>query len=181
MFLRLAVVGLMIAAMVASVWLFGDLTRPSLPPVPDVPVSAASMLYATTLPDTDGREQSLSQWRGKTLVVNYWATWCKPCLEEMPMFSMLHKRYATRGVQFVGIAADDADKVREFARQSPVSYPLLVGGEGAIRLTRDFGNGPLAVPFTLVLDPEGRVRAAVLGRMEEDALAHLLNGLVQDK
>ena len=97
------------------------------------------------------------------------------------MFSMLHKRYATRGVQFVGIAADDADKVREFARQSPVSYPLLVGGEGAIRLTRDFGNGPLAVPFTLVLDPEGRVRAAVLGRMEEDALAHLLNGLVQDK
>lgn len=97
------------------------------------------------------------------------------------MLSKLHERYGARGVQFVGIAADEADKVREFARLSPVSYPILIGGEGAIKLTRDFGNGPLAVPFTIVLDPEGNVRTAVLGRVDEKALAHLLDGLTQGK
>jgi peroxiredoxin len=180
-FLRLAAGGLVVAAVVAGVWLFRDLSRPLLPPDPELPASAAGKLYATKLPDTDGHERSLSRWRGKVLVVNYWATWCKPCREEMPMFSMLHKRYALRGVQFVGIAADDPDKVREFARQSPVSYPLLVGGERAIESTRDFGNTPLAVPFTVVLDPDGNVRAAVLGRVAEDALDHLLDRLAQSQ
>jgi thiol-disulfide isomerase/thioredoxin len=171
--------GLTAAAAGGVAWLLlGSQRPPPLPPPPEVSHASVASLYATTLPDLAGRPQALVQWRGKTLVVNYWATWCLPCREEMPMFSKLHERYASRGVQFVGIAADSADKVREFARETPVAYPLLTGGQDAIGPTRAFGNAPLAVPFTIVLDREGRVRTAVLGRVQEDALAGLLEELI---
>jgi thiol-disulfide isomerase/thioredoxin len=150
----------------------------TLPPPPAAAAAAdTGALYATHLPDLAGRTQALDQWRDKVLVLNYWATWCTPCREEMPMFSTLAQRYESRGVQFVGIAADDGDPVRDFARTMPVSYPLLVGGQDAILPTRDLGNVPLAVPFTLVLDRAGKVRAAVLGRVQEKALVELLDQL----
>ncbi|MBI4757033.1 MAG: TlpA family protein disulfide reductase [Betaproteobacteria bacterium] len=172
-------VGLTAAAVGWGSWLLLDNSQrlQPLPPPPVVSAPAVAVLYATALPDIAGRPQALQQWRDKTLVVNYWATWCLPCREEMPMFSRLHQRYAPRGVQFVGIAADGADEVREFARQTSVSYPLLIGGQDAIKPTRDFGNAPLAVPFTVVLDRAGQVRAAVLGRVREDALVDLLDQL----
>lgn len=174
--------GLTAAAAGWAVWLFlgaGEPRHPPLPlpPPPEVPATTVAALYAAALPDLSGRPQALEQWRGRVLVVNYWATWCIPCREEMPAFSKLHDRYAPRGVQFVGIAADDADKVRAFARETPVSYPLLVGGQDAIQPTRALGNAPLAVPFTVVLDREGKLRAAVLGRVREEALAELLGRL----
>ncbi|MDP2808856.1 MAG: TlpA disulfide reductase family protein [Rhodocyclaceae bacterium] len=177
-FLWLAM-GLTAVAVGWGAWLLlgaGQTVRP-LPPPPAVSAAAIASLYSTTLPDIAGRAQALEQWRGKILVVNYWATWCVPCREEMPEFSKLHAHHASRGVQFVGIAADDADKVQAFARETPVAYPLLVGGQDAIKPTRAFGNGPLAVPFTLVLDREGRVHAAVLGRVHEEALVELLDRL----
>ncbi len=138
-------------------------------------------LYDIALPDVEGRTQSLAQWRGKVLVVNYWATWCAPCREEMPIFSKLAADYAARGVQFVGIAADTADKVRDHARRNPVAYPLLIGGETAIDATLAFGNAPKAVPFTIVLDRAGGVRTAMLGRVDEAALARLLDGLARGR
>ncbi len=147
-------------------------------PPPVVAAADIAALYATALPDVDGRRQALSQWRGKILVVNWWATWCHPCREEMPEFSKLQTRYAARGVQFVGIAAEGADKVMSYAREHSFSYPLLVGGQDAIKLSRPLGNEPLAVPFTAVFDREGKLRAAVLGRVSEDALERLLDGLI---
>lgn len=172
-------VGLTAAAAGWAVWLFLGAREPvrPLPPPPAVAAAAVATLYATALPDLAGRPQALEQWRGRALVVNYWATWCIPCREEMPAFSKLHDHYAPRGVQFVGIAADDADDVRAFARETPVSYPLLAGGQDAIQPTRALGNAPLAVPFTVVLDREGKLRAAVLGRVREEALAELLDRL----
>lgn len=176
--------GLAVAAMGLGAWLFFNGKSPVRPysPSPEVPDAASvASLYATKLPDAAGRLQALEQWRGKTLVVNYWATWCYPCREEMPMFSKLHDRYAQRGVQFVGIALDDAEKVGAFARETTVSYPLLVGGHDAINPTRNFGNTPLGVPFTIILDREGKVHESKLGRVREDALTHLLDGLVQGR
>jgi len=174
--------GLTAAAIVIAGWsawqhLVHD--RQELPPPPALSATALESLYAVALPDIDGQTQLLSQWRGNVLVVNYWATWCVPCREEMPIFSKLAASHAGRGVRFVGIAADDADKVREFVRHTAVSYPLLIGGEKAIDATRDFGNAPRAVPFTIVIDRAGHVRTAVLGRVEEDALARMLDGLTQ--
>lgn len=171
--------GLVAAAAGWAGWLLLGNSQPvpPLPPPPMVSAATVASLFALKLPDTAGHTQALEQWRDRTLVVNYWATWCIPCREEMPAFSRLHEHYAPRGVQFVGIAADSADKVQAFARQTPVSYPLLVGGDDVIKLTRDFGNAPLAVPFTVVVDREGGVRAAVLGRVREEALIELLDRL----
>lgn len=170
---------LMAASVAGGLWLMmnREAAKP-LPPPPTVDAAQLAALYATTLPDTDGRSQSLAQWRGKILVVNYWATWCPPCIDEMPMLSDLQQRYAARGVQFVGIAVDDAAKVREFAQRTPVAYPLLVGGTDSARITAGLGNAAMAMPFSLVLDRDGELRTAVLGRLEEHALRRLLDGLV---
>lgn len=152
--------------------------RQDIPAPPQVTPAAVARLFAQSLPDLDGRPQSLEQWRGKVLVVNYWASWCQPCRKEMPHLSTLHGRLAARGVQVVGIAADTAEPVRNHVRTMPVAYPLLIGGPEAIRLTRDFGNTPQAVPLTIVIDRAGQVRAAVLGITHEDALERLLLSLL---
>lgn len=177
----LAVTGIVWAAYFLPGGLLPGGAGKSLPSAPMVAAQQLEALYATALPDLDGHIQTLTQWRGKVLVVNYWATWCAPCREEMPMFSKLHDHYAASGVQFVGIALDDADKVRGFVRETPVSYPLLVGGNGAIKPTLSFGNAPQAVPFTIVLDREGGIHTAKLGRVHEDDLTRLLDDLVQNR
>lgn len=165
----------------AAFLLFGDrggIESADLPMPPSVPAAAVADLYALSLPDLEGRIQPLAQWRGQVLVVNYWASWCLPCRKEMPMLSALQTRLAEHGVRVVGIAADSSDQVAAFAREMPVAYPLLIGGPDAIRPTLDFGNIPQAVPFTLVIDRSGKVHAAVLGTVHEDALERLLAKLI---
>lgn len=152
-----------------------------LPSGPSVAKRQLDALYETALPDPDGHTQTLAQWRGKVLVVNYWATWCTPCRDEMPMFSSLQTRFASRGVQFVGIANDESGKVREFARKTPVAYPLLIGNFDAFRITADLGNTAMGLPFTIVLDREGDMQVATLGRVNEDALVRLLDKLAQSR
>lgn len=175
----LALSVLMFAASLVLAWLMvrgGPLRE--LPPPPVVQAAAVQALFDATLPDAEGRPLALAQWRGRILVVNYWATWCPPCRDEMPAFSELNKRYAARGVQFVGIAIDDAAKVRNFAREYPVSYPLVLAGDADTQISRALGNEAMALPYTLVIDREGQVRTAVLGRVHEDALAKLIDGLI---
>jgi len=101
--------------------------------VPPITESAASAeaaalqrLLATPLLDLQGNSVTLSNWRGQILVVNFWATWCPPCREELPGFSRQQTKFRGKGVQFVGIALDSTDKVRVFAEKYPVTFPLLV-------------------------------------------------------
>jgi thiol-disulfide isomerase/thioredoxin len=136
-------------------------------------------VLAMVLPDADGHEQPLAQWRGKVLVVNFWATWCAPCREEMPQFVATQARDAAKGVQFVGIAVDDVDKVRVFAREIGLNYPTLIGGYGAIELSRTLGNDLAALPFTIVLDRQGRVVHTQLGPLKAARLDGLLAELTR--
>ncbi|HYP67139.1 MAG TPA: TlpA disulfide reductase family protein [Thiobacillaceae bacterium] len=115
------------------------------------------ILLAAAFKDLNGQRQPLSQWRGKALVVNFWATWCPPCRAEIPGFIELHRELAGQGVQFVGIAIDQGDKVRDFARELGVNYPLLIGEGDALELQRELGNQTGGLPFTVVLDFEGRL------------------------
>ncbi|CAG1004106.1 partial Thiol:disulfide interchange protein TlpA, partial [Burkholderiales bacterium] len=89
---------------------------------PSMTGRSAETLFAVTLPDADGGEQPLAQWKGKVLVVNFWATWCAPCREEMPMFVRVQRDDGPRGLQFVGIAVDQVDKVRQFAGEIGLNY-----------------------------------------------------------
>lgn len=137
-----------------------------------------SAVLALVLPDVDGRQQALSQWRGKVLVVNFWATWCAPCREEMPHFIAAQARDGNKGVQFVGIAVDQVDKVREFSQEIRLNYPALIGGLGAIELSKALGNELAALPFTIILDRDGSVVHTQLGPLKAAQLDALLDRLL---
>jgi thiol-disulfide isomerase/thioredoxin len=137
-----------------------------------------SAVLALVLPDVDGRQQALSQWRGKVLIVNFWATWCAPCREEMPHFIAAQARDGAKGLQFVGIAVDQVDKVREFAQEIRLNYPSLIGGLGAIELSKALGNELTALPFTIILDRSGGVVHTQLGPLKAARLDALLDRLL---
>lgn len=141
------------------------------------PVDTTALL-ALALPDPTGRPQPMAQWRGKVLVVNFWATWCAPCREEMPDLVRAQEEYGAKGLQIVGIAVDNADKVQQFAKEIGLNYPALIGGYGAMDLSRDLGNSLVALPFTLVLDRQGKVAYTHLGPVKSDKFRDVVSKLL---
>ena len=123
----------------------------------------ATALLSLSLPDTSGQQQSLSQFRGRVVIVNFWATWCEPCREEMPDFVRAQREFGGRGLQFVGIAVDQPQKVEQFAKELELNYPALIGGYGAVELSKTLGNQLSALPFTIVIDRNGAVVDTQLG------------------
>lgn len=157
-------------ALVAGGWLANTRYAPQLP------VSTATdTLWALSFPDPAGRTQALSQWRGQVVVLNFWASWCAPCREEMPDFAALRTQYRSRDVEFIGIAIDNAANVARFLRQMPVDYPILIGEAAAHSLVRQLGNPSGALPYTLVLDRDGNIILSHLGRLSRAKLEAALN------
>lgn len=138
----------------------------------------AGVLFGVALPDATGQEQSLGQWKGKVVVVNFWATWCTPCRDEMPEFVKVQRELGGRGLQFVGIAIDQPDKVQEFSAEIGLNYPALIGGYGAMELSKALGNRLGALPFTVVVDRSGRVVHTQLGPLREPSLRAIINQLL---
>jgi thiol-disulfide isomerase/thioredoxin len=127
---------------------------------------AVALLLGQTLPDAEGRPFALGRFAGRPLVVNFWATWCPPCVEEMPELSALHDELGPKGLQMVGIGIDTAAKIAEFARARPVSYPLLVAGMGGTEIGRQLGNTAGALPYTVLVNRGGGVAHRILGRVD---------------
>ena len=165
------VIGAAVAALGAGVY-FG-LNRTEAPAA-----EAATSLMGLALPDASGKEQRIDQWRGKVLVVNFWATWCAPCRDEMPEFIKAQTEFGGKGVQFVGIAVDQADKVAQFEQEIGLNYPSLVGGFGAMELSRVLGNKVMALPFTVVLDRKGDIVLTQLGVLKPDKLEAIVKQLL---
>jgi thiol-disulfide isomerase/thioredoxin len=130
-------------------------------------------LMAARLPMPEGGDASLAQWRGRVLVVNFWATWCAPCREEIPDFIELQGEFGPKGVQFVGIAADQMDKVGAYGRELGINYPILVGDYAALSLARQTGNKIEALPYTIVLDRQGRLVHRQLGVLKPQRLREI--------
>jgi len=159
---------LAILALTAGIWLAQSRYAPRPPTIP--PESLWQLRY----PDSQGRLQSLSQWRGKPLVLNFWASWCAPCREEMPDFAALRAQYQPKGVEFVGLAVDNPTNVAQFLRHQPVNYPILIGEGAASNLARQLGNPSGALPYTIVLDRDGRIVLKHLGRLPRATLEAVL-------
>lgn len=140
--------------------------------------NSAPAIFDLVLRDLKDQPQALAQWRGKVLIVNYWATWCIPCREEMPGFSRLQDKYRDNGIQFVGISIDNAAKIAEFVNVTPVSYPLLIGNIDVMENSAALGNTRQALPFTAVFDHQGRLFSTKLGRLPEATLERQLIELI---
>jgi thiol-disulfide isomerase/thioredoxin len=130
------------------------------------------------LPDSAGVRRGIAEWDGKLLIMNFWATWCPPCLHEIPMFITLQERYGARGVQFLGIAIDDGDKVRAFAEEIGLNYPTLHGQMDAIEVMTAYGNKSGGLPFTVIVDRAGQIVARHPGVLDEAAATGLIEELL---
>jgi thiol-disulfide isomerase/thioredoxin len=142
------------------------------------PAEVVERILAAPHADVAGETRRVGDWRGRVLVVNYWATWCAPCREEIPVFVQIQERYGGRGLQFVGIAIDQPDKVAEFAREFRINYPLLLGGVETIELVRQVGNRAGVLPYTLVIDRNGKLVSRERGGLKEDRLESLVRPLL---
>lgn len=134
---------------------------------PTKPANAAvASLMISALPDTNNQTQKFSQWQGKTLLVNFWATWCPPCVAEMPELVALQTEMADKNLQIVGIGIDSPSNIQEFAAKYKISYPLLMAGMNGTELARQFGNVGGGLPFTVLINADGEIKKTYLGRLD---------------
>ena len=140
---------------------------------------AATALFAQTFSDADGRMQPINQWQGGVLVVSFWATWCAPCIEEMPDLQKVQAEYATRGVTIVGVAIDNASAVKRFRDQQNIGLPLLIAGAAGTELVRQLGNPSGALPYTVLVGRSGNVVQSKLGRLRAGELRLWLDSQVR--
>lgn len=131
------------------------------------PVNA---LYQQSLPDSHGVSQALAQWKGKALLVNFWAPWCGPCVQEMPELSALQSEVAGKNLQIIGIGIDSADNISQFATKFKIAYPVYVAGTSGTELSSQFGNSAGGLPYTVLIGADGQVKKTYLGRLKFDQL-----------
>jgi thiol-disulfide isomerase/thioredoxin len=132
-----------------------------------------------SLKDLTGKSVPISAWSGKSLVINFWATWCAPCRREIPLLKALAAEWAGRDLQVVGIAVDHPDKVRDFAGQFKIDYPVLVGDQDALDVAAKFGMDSPAFPFTVFTDRRGEVVTLFVGELHRPQVDFILSE-VQD-
>lgn len=172
----IAVGGAVIGAASGFAWRAFDPAASGEYPSPVETVHEVNKLPAFSYPDLDGRERHSSEFGDKVLVVNFWATWCPPCVKETPQFVQLQREFAGK-VQFIGIAIDDADPVREFAASFEMNYPVLLGDIDAVTLSRQLGNRFEGLPFTVVASRAGNVVLRHSGGLERERLEPVLRQL----
>ncbi len=146
------------------------------------PVAPASPPPATTLrlPDIHGAPRALADWRGQVVLVNFWATWCPPCREEIPLLVDAQRRHGGSGFQVVGVALDDRQAVAAYGAQMHINYPLLVGEDAVLSAMAELGNPSGALPYSVFLDPQGRPVVRKIGAFRANELDREVRALLEN-
>ena len=131
-----------------------------------------------SLTDLDGKLRHISEWDGKVILVNFWATWCPPCKKEIPAFMALQEKYAEQGFQIIGVAIDDEDAVRNFAEIMDMNYPIMAAELTSLEIARSYGNRVNALPFTSFVDRQGKITHAIAGEISREATEKIINTLL---
>ncbi|WP_240001854.1 TlpA family protein disulfide reductase [Parvibium lacunae] len=130
-----------------------------------VPTASTQAFFAASLPSLDGQPQSLAAYAGRWVIVNFWATWCPPCVAEMPELDQFYQQLDKNKVVLLGVAIDSPSNVRTFLTQTPVTYPILLGGLQGTELAASLGNQTGGLPFTALLNPRGEIVWRHTGRI----------------
>jgi len=133
-----------------------------------------------TLPDLAGERRRITEWDGDIVVINFWATWCAPCREEIPLFTELQTAFDDQGVQFLGVAIDDPEPIRGFIDQVDMGYPTLYGMEAALDVAAAYGNDRGTLPYTVIIDRDGRIHERFSGQLHEPDLRPILEDLTDE-
>jgi peroxiredoxin len=137
-----------------------------------------SMRPEFTLSDVAGKLRNINEWDGKVLAINFWATWCPPCIKEIPEFIEIQHKYQKQGLQFIGIALQRPEEVTEFIKEYGMNYPVLAGEMEVIKIAESYGNDIGALPYTVIVDRKGLIhfikRGPLDGEIAEATISKLL-------
>jgi thiol-disulfide isomerase/thioredoxin len=171
-----SIVGLLFAGIGAFIALQGQPPAPPVQARPAAPLTPTATLFAQSMNDASGVSHALGIWKGKPLVVNFWAPWCAPCVQEMPELDQVAQASAVQGINVIGIGIDSPTNIAEFATKLKISYPLYVAGMSGTDLARAFGNTNGGLPYTVLIGADGKVVKTYLGKLKfEELKADLAN------
>lgn len=175
----LLILSLVAAGLATTSWITGQRARQQGSATLGAPAEVdISGVWNATLPDLVRQNQPLNQWLGKVTVLNFWAPWCPPCRKEIPGFIRLQQRLGSQGLQIVGVALDEAEKVQAYVDETGMDYPILLGGMKAVELGLAAGNRLGGLPYTVVFDRRGKAVATLMGEVAEERLAGIVEPLL---
>ena len=162
--------GISVLALLAGVFSSQWISQTGLASDPSI-----KAFFANSWQTPDGKSANSENWRQKVLIVNFWASWCPPCVEEMPTLDKIAQEYATKNVLIVGIGIDSPSNIREFLLKTPVSYPIVIGGLEGSNLAKQMGNAQGALPYTVIINSKGKAIFTKLGKISEEELRKAIN------
>lgn len=142
------------------------------------PIEVIMPALEFSLPDLNGKQRSITEWQGKIRIINFWATWCPPCLKEIPEFIKLQNQFDDKGIQFIGIAIEDKQAVEEYLNTININYPILIGGDEAINLSHQLGNIVNAVPFSLIINKQGQIIHRQPGELSKEKILEVISPIL---
>lgn len=154
----------LIALIFAGLGVWVNLLQGPTKPVSTVAASNPTQLFfQSEFPESSSGVQKMAQWQGKPLIINFWASWCPPCIREMPELSAFSRQVRKHGIQVIGVGVDSREHITDFAKAHPVDYPLYIADIAGTELSRQLGNETGGLPFTVLIGSDGKIKKTYSG------------------